>query len=100
MIFLFKNKEYCLTDWQISPNGGSHVRRLVEHKSKNDLIGFNYDILSINTFDFFGTGILLDVALIYKKIYPNKIISISNLSKAKEDLDHFLQRVDKIKCLI
>jgi hypothetical protein len=103
MIFVFKNKEYCFSDWKINPNDMTICyRNIISDDGKNkysDFIGISNvnGSFSLHT----GGNICNEISFFYKEIFKSfYLIDVNTLEEAREKIDKFLLRIDNIKAFI
>lgn len=107
MIFQYKNSTYCLTDWGSSHSGKFIYRRMVSLQGKaleNEYIGFQHHYYnSYSSYVIAAQGILKEVLSYYIMCNESALLPITtnkDFSKAKEDIDMFLSKVDKLKAFV
>jgi len=105
MIFYYKEKEYCLTDWTISHQGYHYWRRLVMSDGKPSTYDFiGYRIWKDKEYTLASSGLFVEIHKLYI-MYDNTAgkpvrIDDNTLYPFKEKLDDFLLRVNKLKVFI
>jgi hypothetical protein len=107
MIFMYKDSCYCLTDWLTMPSGLMISRRVIGTHGEaleNNYIGFSLTSYLNGEYILCASGALIEPLDLYVMYNKEALVPVrkydNGLIKAKDQIDDFLGRIDKLRAFI